>query len=75
MKDEDKKWLIEEFPKYMGKTIRGEVLKAYYEAERILAGKDQIRKRGCSCELRGMATGVDKSYNKWLQNEKDIHNE
>lgn len=75
MKDEDKKWLIEEFPKYMGKTIRGEVLTSYYRAEMLLAGKDQIRKRGCGCELRGMASGVDKSYNNWLQNEKDIHNE
>ena len=75
MKDSERQWLIEEFPKYKGKTIRGEVLKAYYEAERILAGKDQIRRRGCSCELRGMATGVDNSYNKWLQNEKTSNNE
>ncbi len=75
MKVEDKEWLMLEFPKYKGKTIRGEVLKAYYEAERILAGKEQIRKRGCSCELRGMATGVDKSYNNWLQNETDIYDE
>ena len=74
MKDEDKKWLIEEFPKYKGRTIRGEVLAAYYKAEMILSGNTQIKKRGCSCELGGMARAVDNSYNKWLSDNEKIHN-
>ena len=45
MKDEDKKWLLEEFPKHRGKTIRGEVLQAYYRAEMVLSGKEKINKR------------------------------
>jgi len=75
MKDEDKKWLIEEFPKYKGKTIRGEVLASYYRAEMLLNGWSQIKKRTCSCQLRSLASETDRLYNKWLQNEKDIHNE
>lgn len=69
MSSEDINWLKEEFPKYMGKTIRGDVLSSYYRAEMLLAGKDKINKRGCSCQLRGMATAVDNSYKKWLLNE------
>jgi len=74
MKDEDKKWLIEEFSKYRGKTIRGETLAAYYRAEMLLNGWAQIKRRGCSCQLRSLADGVDKSYNKWLSDNEKIHN-
>ena len=74
MNIKDIDWLLHTFPNYRGRTIRGEVLAAYYKAEMILSGKTQIRKRGCSCELGGMARAVDNSYNKWLQNEKTLPN-
>ena len=68
MKDSEKQWLIQEFPKHKGKTVRGDIAKAYYEAERILNGWTQIKRRGCGCELGGMAKAVDNSYNKWISN-------
>ena len=75
MNSEDIKWLLEEFPKYRGKTIKGDVSNSYYKAEMILNGWSQVKKRTCSCQLRSLADGVDKLYNKWLQNnEKTLHN-
>ena len=74
MKDSEKIWLLEEFPKYKGKTIRGEIANAYHEAERILNNKQSINKRTCGCQYRSLAEGVNRAYDKWLQNEKDIHN-
>lgn len=74
MKIEDIDWLLHTFPNHRGRTIRGEVLAAYYKAEMLLNGWTQIKKRSCGCELRGMATNVDKSYDKWLQNEKTSNN-
>lgn len=71
MNKEDKDWLLEVFPTHRGRTIRGETLAAYYRAEMLIQGRDKINKRGCSCELRGMADQVDNIYNKWLHDEKN----
>lgn len=60
-------WLKEEFPKHQGKTLRGETLKAYYEAERILLNRDKIQPRGCSCNYNQLKAFVDELYEKWLQ--------
>ena len=75
MKDEDKDWLLNTFSQYRGRTIRGEVLTAFYRAEMLLNGWSQIKKRSCSCQLRSLADGVDKLHDKWLQNEKTLSNE
>ena len=65
MNSKDEKWLEEIFPQYKGRTVRGEVLTAYYEAERILNGWDKTKRRGCSCELRSLANSVNKLYENW----------
>ena len=75
MNNEDKDWLLTTFPTYRGRTIRGEVLAAYYRAEMLIEGRDTINKRGCSCELTGMANKVDRLYNKWLQDGKNTFKE
>jgi hypothetical protein len=62
---EDKKWLDEEFPKYKGRTLMKQTLFAYYEAERILLGREKISKRGCSCQLRDLADNVHQLYGKY----------
>tara|TARA_R110000803_G_scaffold38327_8_gene82780 strand:- start:1365 stop:1583 length:219 start_codon:yes stop_codon:yes gene_type:complete len=72
MSEDNIKWLLEEFPKFKGMTIRGEVLTAYYKAEMLLNNKEQINKRSCSCQLRGMAGQVDKSYSKWVSDYNNV---
>lgn len=74
MKVEDTIYLKEVFPQHRGRTIRGETLAVYYETERILQGKQQIQKRGCSCEFRSMAENVHMLYDKWLSDEQKLHN-
>lgn len=68
MSEDNITWLKEEFPKYINKTIRGEVYNAYLKAEMILAGRDSVRKRDCSCQYRQLAADVNKNYNNWLRN-------
>ena len=75
MNKQDKTWLLEVFPTHRGRTIKGDTLAAYYRAEMLIEGRDKINKRGCSCELRGMANHVDNIYNKWLFYEKDTSTE
>lgn len=67
MSKEDAYYLLVEFPKYKGLTLRGRVVQEYYEAERILKGLNQIMPRGCSCEYRHMAETVNKLHDKWLE--------
>ena len=71
MKDSEKTYLKEVFPQHRGRTIKGETLAVYYETERILKQKEQIQKRGCSCEFRSMAEKVHTLYDKWLSDEKN----
>lgn len=68
MKDEDIKWLREEFPQFFNKTIRGAVYNAYLKAEMILLNRDSVNKRDCSCHYRGLAESVNKLYSNWLHN-------
>lgn len=58
-------YLKEEFPKFQGRGLRGEVLQAYYEAERILKGLDKINKRTCGCNYGAMGREVDRLYTQW----------
>ena len=60
------------FKQYVGRTLTGQVLGAYYEAERILLGKSVINKRGCSCEYRALATKVNDLYELWEKNQANI---
>ena len=67
MTEGEKNWLLRVFPQFRDRTLRGEVVDAYYEAERILLKKEQITTRGCSCEYRSLATNVNKLYDLWLE--------
>ena len=69
MNSNDKIYLKEEFPKYQGRMLRGDVLASYYEAERILKGLKSIKKRSCGCNYSSMGRDVDRLYENWLQNE------
>lgn len=68
MTEADKKWLLEEFPKYKGRALKDEVLNAYYIAERLLKNNPTIHKRGCTCEYPGMANEVSILYDKFIKN-------
>jgi hypothetical protein len=62
---EDKDWLDNKFPVYRGKTLIGETLMAYYEAERILEGWQGIKKRDCTCEYGSLASKVHALYGRY----------
>jgi|VirMetMinimDraft_7_1064189.scaffolds.fasta_scaffold37937_5 hypothetical protein len=49
--------------------IHPSVLPAYYEAERILSGREEIVKRGCKCEYPELARYVTAKYKKFLEDE------
>lgn len=71
MRSDYKEWLMNEFAtKFMGRTLRGEVLNAYYKAEMILKGRHAIQRRSCGCQYGSMARAVDKLYNDWIDNEQ-----
>ena len=56
MRDDYKEWLVNEFAtKWMGRTLRGDTLNAYYKAEMILKGRHAIQKRSCGCQFGSMA--------------------
>jgi hypothetical protein len=65
IKPEDREWLDNKFPTYRGKTLMKETLMAYYEAERILEGREKINKRSCSCQLGDLANKVHMLYGKY----------
>lgn len=65
MKTEDKAWLDSVFPKFYGKTLMKDTLRAYLEAERIFKGATKIHNRSCSCELGGLASYVNTEYERY----------
>jgi len=68
MTKKDAIFLVEEFEKNaLGLILKGKVLNTYYEAERILRGWDKPKPRGCSCELKGMATQVRSLFDQYRQ--------
>lgn len=69
MSKEEKTFLLEEWLPVKGTTLRGPTLSLYYEAERILEGREKINKRSCSCALRGMAENVHNLFHAWHQKE------
>jgi hypothetical protein len=71
MRDDYKEWLENEFAtKWMGRTLRGDALNAYYKAEMILKGRHAIQKRSCGCQYGSMARAVDKMYEDYLTDNK-----
>ena len=57
---QDAIWLKEEFiGKHQGLILKGDTLRAYYEAERILKNKDKIDKRPCTCQFKDLARIVN----------------
>ena len=66
MNEQDKNWLLTEFPKYKGLVPKGDVWGKYLEAERILLGRDKILERGCSCQRNSVTASVNSLYENWL---------
>lgn len=50
-------------------VLQGNLLAAYYEAERILEGRKEINRRGCKCNHRHLMTNVHKLLSKFLDDE------
>ncbi len=67
MKAEEREWLINEFPKYKGRMLKGQVVSNYLEAERILLNRQTINKRECDCDNTDMARQTDRLYERWLE--------
>ena len=66
MNSDDKKWLLEEFPKFKGRTMMKQTVSAYLKAEMLLNGWDKVKTRTCSCHLKGLAEGVNAAYGKFV---------
>ena len=46
----DQRFLIDMFPEFKdGDIFNTKVLNAYYRAEKIIKGYDEIKRRGCNC--------------------------
>jgi hypothetical protein len=61
----DRQFLLNTFPLHQARPIKGEVLAAYYKAEALLKGWDQIKPRGCSCNYGALQREIDKLYKEW----------
>lgn len=66
MSEQDKQWLLKEFPKYKGLVPKGNVWGNYLEAERILLGREKVMERGCGCVRNSVKQNVDTLYENWL---------
>jgi len=60
-------FLLNEFPKWKGRTIRGDVYHNYLKAEMYLKNRHALQKRGCGCEYASMGRQVDRLYDEWLK--------
>jgi len=67
MDNEKEDFLLNVFPEYQGRTLRGDVLNAYLKAEMHLKDRHAIQKRGCSCQYGSLGREVDKLYKEWLE--------
>lgn len=69
-------WLKEEFiANHQGKILKGATLNAYYEAERILRGKDKIDRRGCSCQHKDLSKAVNSMIDQYTPNINQLYDE
>ena len=63
MTEKEAIYLVEQFEnRAKGRILKGEVTNIYYEAERILKGRAEIQKRGCTCEYKNMARIVSSLF-------------
>ena len=72
MTESEKVWLKNTFLLEYFDTpvaLKGDGLSAYYEAERILNGWDEIKRRGCKCELGTLKSSVSTKLKKFLEDE------
>lgn len=67
MDNEKEDFLLNVFPEYQGRTLRGDVLNMYYKAEMYLKDRHAIQRRSCGCQYGSMGREVDKLYNEWLE--------
>jgi len=58
-------FLREDFVQAYGRTLKGDVLNTYLEAERILLKKEKINRRNCSCQYGHLKRSVDALYLQW----------
>ena len=65
MTTEDYYFLLEDFPKIMDTTLRGDTLRAYERVEIIFSGKKSTP--DCSCRYRSYKENVLRIYNKWRE--------
>ena len=58
--EKDLDFLVNTFAtKIYERSLRGMVLEGYYEAERILTGKQEVNRRDCTCQYRNMSSYVN----------------
>ena len=67
MDNEKEDFLLNVFPEYQGRTLRGDVLNAYYKAEMLLKDRHAIQRRSCGCQYGSMGREVDRLYKEWLE--------
>ena len=67
MDNEKEDFLLNVFPEYQGRTLRGDVLNAYYKAEMLLKDRHAIQRRSCGCQYGSMGREVDRLYQEWLE--------
>ncbi len=65
MSKEDKQWLKEVFPIFIGRTLRGETLDAYLRAEMLIDNTETKRRITCNCQLRDVARVINDKFAKW----------
>jgi hypothetical protein len=65
MEFNDRKWLKDEFPAYIGKTLMRDTLDAYLKAEMLIDGVDTKRRITCSCQLREVSRTINDKYAQW----------
>jgi|TARA_R100001463_G_scaffold4525_5_gene16791 hypothetical protein len=57
-------WLLNDFPKYQGKTLRSDVKDAYTKAETIISGV--VTLPDCDCQYGSYQNKINKLYEQWL---------
>ncbi len=67
MNKEDKDWLINVFPTFFNKTVKGDTVQAYYRAEMLLDGRETFNTRSCSCQYRSLKNTTESKYKKWVE--------
>ena len=67
MNQKDKKWLLEEFPNFIGRTLMKETLDAYLRAEQLIDQATEKRRISCKCHLRDVQRIINNKFSKWRE--------